>query len=66
MEHLYQDLNKVTGQETAESIHLTDFPQADESNIDVNLEEDEIGSNHFFFDSLYQKEGKDQSASAID
>ena len=39
MEHLYQDLNKVTGQETAESIHLTDFPQADESNIDVNLEE---------------------------
>ena len=39
MEHLYQDLNNVTGQETAESIHLTDFPKVDEACIDANLEE---------------------------
>jgi isoleucyl-tRNA synthetase len=37
MDQLYQDLNKVTGKETAESIHLTDFPVADESLIDADL-----------------------------
>ena len=39
MDQLYQDLNKATGQETAESIHLTDFPVADESLIDQDLVE---------------------------
>ncbi|WP_042720739.1 isoleucine--tRNA ligase [Flavobacterium sp. B17] len=39
MDQLYQDLNKVTGKETAESIHLTDFPIADESLIDQDLVE---------------------------
>lgn len=39
MDQLYQDLNKVTGKETAESIHLTDFPVADEGLIDADLVE---------------------------
>ena len=39
MEHLYQDLNKVTGQENEGSIHLTDFPVADEASINKELEE---------------------------
>ena len=39
MDQLYQDLNKVTGKDTAESIHLTDFPVADESLIDTDLVE---------------------------
>ena len=39
MDQLYQDLNKVTGKDTAESIHLTDFPVADESLIDQDLVE---------------------------
>ncbi|MDO3426155.1 isoleucine--tRNA ligase [Chryseobacterium sp. APV1] len=39
MDQLYQDLNKVTRKETAESIHLTDFPVADESLIDADLVE---------------------------
>ncbi|SEM77815.1 isoleucyl-tRNA synthetase [Chryseobacterium taichungense] len=39
MDQLYQDLNKVTGKETAESIHLTNFPVADESLIDQDLVE---------------------------
>lgn len=39
MDQLYQDLNKVTGKETAESIHLTDFPVADENLIDQDLVE---------------------------
>jgi len=39
MDQLYQDLNKVTGKENAESIHLTDFPVADESLIDEDLVE---------------------------
>ncbi|KFF09540.1 isoleucine--tRNA ligase [Chryseobacterium luteum] len=37
MDQLYQDLNKVTGKESSESIHLTDFPVADESLIDQDL-----------------------------
>ncbi|WP_449389066.1 isoleucine--tRNA ligase [Chryseobacterium lineare] len=39
MDQLYQDLNKVTGKENAESIHLTNFPVADESLIDQDLVE---------------------------
>ncbi len=39
MDQLYQDLNAVTGKDNAESIHLTDFPVADESLIDQNLVE---------------------------
>jgi isoleucyl-tRNA synthetase len=39
MDQLYQDLNKVTGKESSESIHLTDFPVADESLIDEDLVE---------------------------
>ncbi|MCS3867151.1 isoleucyl-tRNA synthetase [Chryseobacterium ginsenosidimutans] len=39
MDQLYQDLNKVTGKENSESIHLTDFPIADESLIDEDLVE---------------------------
>ncbi len=39
MDQLYQDLNKVTGKESVESVHLTDFPVADESLIDQDLVE---------------------------
>ncbi|CAA7390175.1 isoleucine--tRNA ligase [Chryseobacterium fistulae] len=39
MDQLYQDLNKVTGKENGESVHLTDFPVADESLIDEDLVE---------------------------
>ncbi|KIA89398.1 isoleucine--tRNA ligase [Kaistella jeonii] len=39
MDQLYQDLNKITGKNTAESVHLTDFPKADESLIDQDLVE---------------------------
>ncbi|MBW8522377.1 isoleucine--tRNA ligase [Chryseobacterium chendengshani] len=39
MDQLYQDLNNVTTKETCESIHLTDFPVADESLIDQDLVE---------------------------
>lgn len=39
MDQLYQDLNAVTGKDTAASVHLTDFPKVDESLIDQNLVE---------------------------
>lgn len=39
MDQLYQDLNKITGKNTAESIHLTHFPKANESLIDQDLVE---------------------------
>lgn len=39
MDQLYQDLNKATGKESFESVHLTDFPVADESLIDQDLVE---------------------------
>ncbi|UKB83659.1 isoleucine--tRNA ligase [Chryseobacterium sp. MEBOG06] len=39
MDQLYQDLNKVTGKENVESVHLTDFPVADENLIDQDLVE---------------------------
>lgn len=38
-ERLFNDLNRVTGREKAVSIHLTDFPVADDSVIDTLLEE---------------------------
>lgn len=38
-DRLYCDLNNVTGRQTAESVHLTDFPSADTSMIDKQLEE---------------------------
>jgi len=39
MDRLYQDLNAVTGKDKAESVHLSDFPVADESLIDADLVE---------------------------
>jgi len=39
MDQLYRDLNLVTKQEDAESVHLADFPSADEAVIDLDLEE---------------------------
>jgi isoleucyl-tRNA synthetase len=38
MDRLYQDLNSVTGKETSESIHLSDFPVYDERFVDKSLE----------------------------
>ena len=38
-EQLYRDLNNVTGRNKAESVHLTDFPEADKTFIDKALEE---------------------------
>ncbi|WP_312823135.1 isoleucine--tRNA ligase [Epilithonimonas sp.] len=39
MDQLFQDLNKVTGKEVVNSVHLTDFPIANESLIDQDLVE---------------------------
>ncbi|MTI23297.1 isoleucine--tRNA ligase [Fulvivirga sp. RKSG066] len=39
MDRLYQDLNAVSGLDNAISVHLTDFPVADEAVINVDLEE---------------------------
>ena len=38
-EQLYRDLNNATGRNAAESVHLTDFPMADDKLIDKDLEE---------------------------
>ncbi len=38
-EQLYRDLNNATGHNPAESVHLTDFPVADQALIDKALEE---------------------------
>jgi len=38
-EQLYRDLNAVTHRDSAESVHLTKFPQANEKFIDKKLEE---------------------------
>ncbi len=38
-ERLFVDLNSVTGRHTTDSVHLTDFPQANEAWIDKDLEE---------------------------
>ncbi len=37
-ERLYQDLNAVTGRNSLESVHLVNFPEADASWIDTELE----------------------------
>ena len=39
MDRLFLDLNEVTGKETVDSIHLTDFPVKDDSMINKDLEE---------------------------
>ncbi|MDX5325427.1 MAG: isoleucine--tRNA ligase [Bacteroidota bacterium] len=39
MERLYRDLNGITGKETANSVHLADFPSIQEDAIDPDLEE---------------------------
>jgi isoleucyl-tRNA synthetase len=39
MDRLYIDLNQVSGKDKSESVHLTDFPVAEESKIDKQLEE---------------------------
>ncbi|MFA5782808.1 MAG: isoleucine--tRNA ligase, partial [Bacteroidales bacterium] len=39
MERLFVDLNKVTNRQKAVSVHLTNFPVADETLIDKDLEE---------------------------
>ena len=39
MDRLFIDLNEVSGRDKSESVHLTDFPVADESKIDKQLEE---------------------------
>jgi isoleucyl-tRNA synthetase len=39
MDRLFIDLNEVSGLDKSESVHLTDFPVADESKIDTQLEE---------------------------
>lgn len=36
---LYSDLNKISGKETDQSVHLANFPVADETKIDPSLEE---------------------------
>lgn len=38
MDNLYKDLNAVTGKETSESVHLSDFPVSDSAFIDPELE----------------------------
>jgi len=38
MDKLFGDLNKVSGKQTVESVHLADFPKVDEKAIDLELE----------------------------
>jgi len=38
-DRLYRDLNQVTGIEKWESVHLSDFPEAEQNTIDKQLEE---------------------------
>lgn len=39
MDQLFLDLNKVSGKNPVESVHLADYPQVEESAIDAELEE---------------------------
>jgi isoleucyl-tRNA synthetase len=39
MDQLFRDLNEVTGRHTVESVHLSDFPSCNESEVDVDLEQ---------------------------
>ncbi|WP_411273089.1 isoleucine--tRNA ligase [Daejeonella sp.] len=38
-DRLFNDLNKVSGKENAESVHLSDFPEFDKAHVDKALEE---------------------------
>ncbi len=38
-DRLFNDLNKVTGKEKVESVHLSDFPEYDKAHVDKTLEE---------------------------
>lgn len=38
MDQLFQDLNAVSGKHTCESVHLADFPKADDAVINLELE----------------------------
>ena len=38
-DRLYQDLNQISGQEAAESVHLSDFGKVNEAHINIDLEE---------------------------
>ncbi|MDD3578574.1 MAG: isoleucine--tRNA ligase, partial [Candidatus Cloacimonetes bacterium] len=39
MDRMWQDLNAGTGRDTAESVHLTDFPESDPGFVDADLEQ---------------------------
>lgn len=39
LDQLFTDLNSVCGKHTVESVHLADFPEANEAEIDLDLEE---------------------------
>jgi len=39
MDNLFRDLNNISNKQKVESVHLTDFPNVDESLIDKDLEE---------------------------
>lgn len=39
MDQLFRDLNSITGKDSSESVHLSDFPVVDESKIDLDLVE---------------------------
>ena len=65
MERLYLDLNGVTGQESAESVHLADFPVADEACINAGLRgTDEAGADRVFPYTLHSQEGESEAEAA--
>lgn len=39
MDNMFRDLNMISNKQNVESVHLTDFPKADENYIDKDLEE---------------------------
>jgi len=39
MDQLFSDLNSITGRHEVESVHLAEFPKANEAEIDIDLEE---------------------------
>ena len=47
MDKLFKDLDEVSGRHNVESVHLSDFPVANETEIDIDLEERmEIAQKH--------------------
>lgn len=47
MDRLFKDLDEVTGRHKVESVHLSDFPVANDAEIDIDLEERmEIAQKH--------------------